>query len=232
MWNPMKNIPRFGSNLEAIQGQPRLTLRRSLGASGEPPWGLFLQKEALVAWAAENERWIERRSITLRSQSPGVEHEVIFDAARQRFLKITQPGSYGHIGTSRWGKLELVQATPLDYLDRLALTDTMFSDGTTLVGIISHTSGPRLVTAQPLVVGQRPSQEDIIAWLQSLGFAAVGRKTYWNPAERIAIFDAHPGNVLVTSSGQMCPIDIAPCLADAQMTSFLNARLKTRSAAQ
>ena len=46
-----------------------------MGASGAPPWGLFLQQEALAAWATENGRWIARQSIDLRSQSPGVEHK-------------------------------------------------------------------------------------------------------------------------------------------------------------
>jgi hypothetical protein len=202
-------------------------LRRSLGAGGEPPWGLFLQQEALASWATENGLWIERRSIGLRSESPGVEHEITFDEARQRFIKITQPGSYGHVGSCRWGKLELVQAKPLEYLDRLAFSDDLFGDGTTVLGAIAHESGLRIVTAQPLIVGTRPSGEDIISWMHSLGFAAAGQKTYWNAAEGLAIFDAHPGNVLKVPGGRLCPIDIIPCLADAPMRSFLNQKAKT-----
>ncbi len=208
-------------------GTAAADLRRSLGASGEPPWGLFLQQEALAEWAAAQGRGIERKDIRLRSESPGVEHEVIFDPGGQKFLKITQPGLYGHVGSCLWGKLELVQAKPLEYLDRLDLADQMFLDGTRLIGMIAHRSGIRILTSQPLVVGKRPDQEAIIAWMRSLGFVPVGRKTYWNAAEGIAIFDAHPGNVLGIPGGRLCPIDIVPCLADAQMISFMNERVKT-----
>jgi hypothetical protein len=155
---------------------------------------------------------------------------VIFDPERQQFLKITQPGCYGHVGTCRWGKLALVQAKPLEYLDRLALTDQMFCDGTKVIGLLAHKSGPRILTSQPLIVGNRPEPEAIIAWMRSIGFVAVGRKTYWNAAEGLAIFDAHPGNVLRIPDGRLCPIDIVPCIADAEMTSFMNQRVKTRAA--
>jgi hypothetical protein len=205
-------------------------LRRSLGAGGEPPWGLFFQQEALASWATERGRWIERKSIRLRSESPGVEHEIIFDPERQRFIKITQRGNYGHVGSCQWGKLELVQAKPLEYLDRLALSDSMFGDGTRVLGVVSNESGVRIVTAQPLVVGKKPSQEDVIEWMRSLGFAAAGQKTYWNATEGLAIFDAHPGNVLRIPDGRLCPIDIIPCIADARMMSFLNQRVKAWAA--
>lgn len=207
-------------------GTAAADLRASLGASGEPPWGLFLQQEALLAWAGKNQRLISRKDIRLASQSPGIEHEVIFDSARQRFIKITQPGSYGHTGSCRWGKLELIQAKPLEYFDRLAMVDDLFADGTTILGAITHAAGPRIVTAQPLVVGVRPSREQIIQWLRGPGFVPVGPKTYWHDGERLALFDAHPGNVLQIPSGQLCPIDIIPVKADREMTAFMRSRVK------
>jgi hypothetical protein len=75
--------------------------------------------------------------------------------------------------------------------------------------------------------GELAEKEAIITWMRSLGFVPVGQKTYWNAAEGLAIFDAHPGNVMKVPEGRLCPIDIVPCVADAQMKSFLNQRAKT-----
>jgi hypothetical protein len=103
----------------------------------------------------------------------------------------------------------------------------MFGDGTTILGAVTHSSGIRIVSDQPLVVGKKPSHEEVVAWMDSIGFVPVGQKTYWNAGEGLAIFDAHPGNVLRIPDGRLCPIDVVPCIADARMTSFLNQRVKT-----
>ena len=205
-------------------------IRGILQSDGEAPWGRFLQQEAFVSWARRHGIIIERSNITGTRYRGGVEHEVIEDCDRQRVIKITHPGQYGNIGCCRWGKLDLVQATPLEYLTRLAHVNQLFDDQTRVLGAVMHASGPRVVTAQPVLRGELADQKAIIAWMGSLGFVAVGRKTYWNAAERLAIFDAHPGNVLRIPDGRLCPIDIVPCVADDLMASFLNQRVKTQAA--
>lgn len=201
-----------------------------LRADGEAPWGLFLQQEAFVRWAQQRGAIIERSSIAGTRFRGGVEHEVIEDCPRQRVIKITHPGQYGNVGSCRWGKLELVQAKPLEYLIRLAHVNQLFNDLTKIIGAIPHSSGPRIVSTQPVLRGEKAEQEAIITWMRSLGFVAVGRKTYWNANERLAIFDVHSGNVLRIPAGRLCPIDIVPCVADAEMTAFMKQRAKSWAA--
>ena len=201
-----------------------------LRADGEAPWGLFLQQEAFVRWAQQRGVIIERSGIAGTRYRGGVEHEVIEDCPRQRVIKITHPGQYGNVGSCRWGKLELIQAKPLEYLTRLAYANQLFDDRMMILGAILHTSGPRSVTTQPVLRGEKAEQEAIVNWMRSIGFIAVGKKTYWNATEQLAIFDAHPGNVLMIPDGRLCPIDIVPCTANAQMTSFMNQRVKTWAA--
>ena len=201
-----------------------------LRADGEAPWGLYLQQEAFTSWARQRGAVFERKQITGVRYRGGVEHEVVDDCERQRVIKITHPGHYGNIGSTRWGKLELVQAKPLEYLTRLVQVNQLFEDQTRVLGVILHSSGPRIVTTQPVLRGEQAQQEAIIAWMRSLGFAAVGKKTYWNAALGLALFDAHPGNVLVIPDCRLRPIDVVPCIADAQMTAFLNQRVKTWAA--
>lgn len=103
----------------------------------------------------------------------------------------------------------------------------MFKDRCPVLGAILHSCGPRIVISQPLMRGEAAEPAAITVWMRSLGFVPVGRKTYWNAAEGIAIFDAHPGNVLRIPDGRLCPIDIVPCIAATQMISFMNERVKT-----
>lgn len=202
-------------------------LKGILRTDGEEPWGLFLQQEAFGKWAEQCGTIIERKSISGGRFRGGTEHEVIEDGERERVIKITHSGQYGYVGSCQWGKLELVHAKPLEYLTRLALVNQLFRDDNRILGAILHSSGAKVVSAQPMIRGDHAEKEEVIEWMRSLGFAAAGQKTYWNAKEGLAIFDAHPGNVLRIPDGRLCPIDTIPCIADARMTSFLNQRVKT-----
>ncbi|HEX2747366.1 MAG TPA: hypothetical protein VHM91_05135 [Verrucomicrobiales bacterium] len=205
-------------------------LKGILRTDGEEPWGLFVQQEAFGGWAERCGTVIERKSITGTRYRGGVEHEIVEDGERERVIKITHPGQYGHLGSCQWGKLELVQAKPLEYLARLDLVNQLFRDDNRILGAIRHSSGARIVSAQPMIRGDHAEKGEVIEWMRSLGFAAAGQKTYWNANEGLAIFDAHPGNVLRIPDGRLCPIDIIPCIADARMASFLNQRVKAWAA--
>jgi len=200
--------------------------RRVLEAGGGSPWDVFLQQQKLREWAERRGTIIERDRITGRSETPGLEHELIFDWSGQRVLKITLPGFYAHTGGFQHGRLELIKARPLAYLERLALAAEMFGDGTEILGVVPHSAGPRILSAQPLIVGKRPDDAAIASWMASLGCVQVDDKVWWHEARGVAIFDVHGGNVLQTEDGRICAFDVAPCFADAGMTAFLNQRVR------
>lgn len=62
-------------------------------------------------------------------------------------------------------------AKPLKYLERLALHNDLFEDDATVPGIAPDNARPRIGIAQPLVVGERPTTAEVIAFMSTMGFA-------------------------------------------------------------
>lgn len=150
-----------------------------------------------------------------------MEHEIIFDEPRQQFIKITLPGFYGNTLRLRDGTVALAPATPLEYLDRWAWSNLLFEDEARVLGLLDDSAGPRLVVAQPLVVGKRPDQGEIAAFMKALGFQTVrGTSLFFDERRDLLVGDAHPGNFLRNDDGQIFAIDVLPVKATAKLLAY------------
>lgn len=150
-----------------------------------------------------------------------MEHEVIFDHQKQQVLKITLPGFYRNTLRLRDGVVGLGPATPLEYLDRWALSNELFEDEVSVLGLVQNNAGVRLAVAQPLVVGRRPEREEIGDFMLRLGFARVRDTNLFFDFNRdLLVGDAHPGNFLRNDEGQIFAIDVLPVRATGGLLAY------------
>ena len=135
----------------------------------------------------------------------GGEHCVDFDAKSQRFVKATRSDVGFGYGTylSNSGQ----QATPWEYLDRIALHNRIFHDDIRVEGVVSQSGGRfSIVTSQRRIDGDPASEEEIDQTMCSKGFEPLGDGIYYNGGEGLLIHDMHPRNA-VFSQGRTIPID-------------------------
>jgi len=163
--------------------------------------------------------WFKRKSQILSSSycrryrhfGGGAEHEVFFDLNNRLAIKTTHPNKFG------WSAAcESVPATPLEYLTRLLYQNWFFGDDIQLIGALTGDDHMEVVTSQPWISGDktRPpaSDEQIIQYFATKGFQKSeqfpGGGFFYNPELNVVAADAHSRNVLVSSQGQITPIDI------------------------
>ena len=155
----------------------------------------------------------------------GEEHQVWHDAANGRYIKLTYAGRFGLAADAQWffdeereeagAKAFLRDATPLEYLDRLILQNTVFGDDIRLLGIIDKARGMHVVTSQPTIRGETVTQEEICAFMAAAGFARIdsvrlGHEealAFFRAADGLAVFDCHVGN-FIKSGPHVVPIDL------------------------
>lgn len=202
------------------------TDRKALGASGGS--GIFAQVAGLGVWAETQGRWLDPELWLRPAIAGGQEHELWFDESWQRYVKITHPGFYGQYPVPRPdGTPGLRPATPLEYLDRLALSNDLFADDWQVEGVLDHPAGARLVTSQPVVVGERPTDEQVDVYLRALEFERIPGKSYFASLPRsLAVFDGHNGNFLRGRSGQIFAIDVIPVPLTAELWRAMEAARK------
>ena len=194
--------------------------RGSMG-SGGTPFGqapsAIEQEIGLRRWAEGCGRLLDGDDWLILARKGGMEHDVWFDDASHRFVKITTIGGWGNTPTfrPRDGKIGLRPATPLEYLDRMALSNAIFGDDVLVHGVVMDRF-PRIVVSQALVVGERPTDEEIDAAMAVLGFSRVvpGSKLFTGEfgGEPLLIADAHGGNFLRLEepAGEVFAIDVIP----------------------
>lgn len=115
-------------------------------------------------------------------------------------------------------------ATPLEYLERLALQNRVFADDFRVEGVNISEKPSMILFQQPghpsFVVSQEwiiaadpenptPSADEIAAYLRDAGFEAVPGAYYgwWRREDGVLIVDAKPDNFLTTADG-ITPIDL------------------------
>ena len=113
---------------------------------------------------------------------------------------------------------------PFEYLTRMILQNREFSDDVRVEGYLDA-SEPSLVISQPNLKGQPATADQMSAQMLHFGYLPlgnleVGKKNsifFYQPACRIAVFDAHPGNFF-HENGMTIPIDgiLAEITADAE----------------
>jgi hypothetical protein len=148
------------------------------------------------------------------------EHEVFYRIEDDRAVKRTWVGVYGQIPIAADGKLDRRNASPSEYLRRMALHISVFGTDLTLEGV-TISSKPSMIIGQPagqpsIVISQRwyereglASNEAIHEMLVGEGFRPVPSSYFgwFRPTDGSVIVDAKPDNFIKTSEG-LIPIDL------------------------
>lgn len=152
------------------------------------------------------------------------------DEASQRYFKATFPGRFGFtvIALPELG-LELVPATPLEYLERWLLQNSLFGDDVRLEGIASEDVGLTVLISQPNITGDAATPDEIEAFMRQLWFQPLtgtslggpGALGFYRDLDEVAAFDAHPGNFVKDQAGVILPIDLILVRADAARQTAL-----------
>jgi len=150
----------------------------------------------------------------------GQEHDLFHDSARDRFLKVTRDGIFGlspgielalvsaHEDARRF---HLWEATPLEYLERLDLHNSLVPGLNALEGVVEPGEGElAIVTSQPRFDLAPVTAAEIDAWFGGLGFRKVAEAAYYRAADNLGVFDAHDKNV-VRAGDTLVPFDVIPC---------------------
>lgn len=148
------------------------------------------------------------------------EHEVFYRAGDSRAVKRTWPGVYGQIPTVANGSLDRRNATPSEYLKRMALHIAVFGSDLQFEGV-AVSEKPSMIIGQPsgqpsMVISQQWYEKDGVATNEAIhdflvdeGFRSVPASYFgwFRPSDGVVIVDAKPDNFIRTSAG-LIPIDL------------------------
>ena len=130
------------------------------------------QRLALIKWARSQRRILDSAFIEqFRRVSEGAEHVVYHDQELGLAIKATHPNRYGHSARN-----EGLQATPLEYLQRLGWHNAFFGDDIKIVGITFFEETIEVVSTQPWIVADvtnPATPEEIDCYFAALRFRRV-----------------------------------------------------------
>lgn len=120
------------------------------------------------------------------------------------------------IPIAKAGKLDVREALPSEYLERLDLQNALFGDDVRIEGILKN---GKLVISQSLIQGMDPTEKEVEAFLKGLGWKRVPANlqllpnnlmaTAWgHAAEKVVMVDARPPNFKKTKGGAILAIDL------------------------
>jgi hypothetical protein len=177
--------------------------------------------ESLVAWADA------RGLLSTRSRPPqpddltGGEHSVEINEALGMVFKSTHPGKFGYsadvelVHPRGWKSKPritagLVDASPEEYLFRLAMQNELFGDEIRVMGLARFPQGVSVLTTQPFYEGERTEQTHIDAWFESPGWSKLADKpgAFYDAVKNLLVMDALPRNVLTLRNGNLMPFDV------------------------
>jgi hypothetical protein len=164
-------------------------------------------------------------------ENGGEEHRV-FDGGTA-YLKATYPGRYGFTIVAGPIYPGLAPALPGEYLERLRLSNVHFGDSVQLEGIAREEAALVIFTSQPTVVGEAASSAEIVAFMEQrrlqlldgLALGHAGALNFYRDLDQLAVFDAHPANVLKDERGVILPIDLITLVAEDALAKQLGAAL-------
>jgi hypothetical protein len=181
------------------------------------------QERDLLAWAREEGCLIDCGTYLPRIEDAGEEHRVWLDVPTQRYFKTTHVGRFGFsVVALDDGTAELTGATPLEYLERLLLQNSLFNDHICLEGVAVENGGTVLLASQPNISGTEVSTEEMLTFMGKLWFkplrgfslGRLGALAFYRDLDEVAAFDAHPGNFVKDDNGVVLPIDLILLRAD------------------
>lgn len=152
----------------------------------------------------------------------GGEHFVYLDEPNGRVFKATKPGKFG-FGAGKElihekGRRKkppritvgLTDATPTEYLARLAWQNELFGDCIRVIGMSEYPNGLSVLIVQPFIWGERTDQQRIDEWFASGGWQALPHKegAFYHRCHDLLILDALPRNVLPRPDESIFPFDV------------------------
>ena len=216
----------------AFQAASKEIYRRSGSPTGDPA-SLGVEAGTLEEWSRDYRKIVQVghfQDYQLVSNHTS-EHKVFFDESKKRAFKHTWPGVFGQIPCVVKGHLDRRNATPSEYLQRMALQLEVFGGDIELEGVYTSDE-PSMIIGQPagqpsLVISQKwyeqsgaVTTESIHDLLAHEGFRGVPNSYFgfYRPSDGVAIVDAKPDNFVQTTEG-LIPIDL-------QMTIFTPEQLR------
>lgn len=188
---------------------------------GDPtPLGVEIRN--LEGWASDEGALIPAEEIDglVLVSNHTSEHEVFYRQSDDRAVKRTWAGVYGQIPVILNGAVDRRNATPAEYLRRMALHIEVFASDLRLEGVCISEK-PSMIIGQPsgqpsIVISQRwygkegvSSTEDIHDLLVAEGFRSIPSSYFgwYRPDDGVVILDAKPDNFVKTPEG-LIPIDL------------------------
>jgi hypothetical protein len=234
---------RTGKNASNALEDALCHLRRSMGTArrgGESLFEIRARERLYLRHWAETQGCIYRQdpTLTLDRRSSHGEHVVAFDPETSLWWKTTHPGKAGVGIEFDYQILPPFTITglyprellPSEYLCRMMLHNREFSDDVHLEGYLDAEE-PSIIISQPNFRGKPATIEQMHRQMKDFGYLPltnleIGRKnsvSFYAPARRLAMFDAHPGNFF-HADGMTIPIDgiFAEISADAEHEWLLN----------
>ena len=219
---------RESSIKEACRDQQRAfehaaqTIACGEGSGSGDPASFRVEIGNLEEWAHREGTLIPESEVDAldRVSNSTSEHEVFYRTEDSRAVKRTWPGVYGQIPTLANGKLDRRNATPSEYLNRMALHVAVFGSDIRLEGV-TISQKPSMIIGQPagqpsIVISQRwyewagiATNESIHDFLVDEGFRSVPASYFgwYRFGDGVVIVDAKPDNFINTAAG-VVPIDL------------------------
>ena len=110
-------------------------------------------------------------------------------------------------------------ATPSEYLDRLDLQNQIFNDDIRLERVVLKSGKPVIVTSQPAIKGNHPTQAALDELMLAKGYEQLAEGAYYDARAGLLVFDLFPRNAIQAADGQVYPFDpviqrVSPDFAD------------------
>ena len=204
------------------QGSPQSLARRlqedSAGNHGDNvAQRIRRETESILEWGTHTRRLLNLQEITrltegwikLAGQS---EHTVFLAEKYLRVVKFTLPPNFGAQGSVR-------------YLRNIVACNRIFGDDIWFHGILLTEQGPAFVISQPYVDGTEPSSGEITDWFTNQGYESKGHNRWFHPVTGVDVADAHTGNLIKSSDGELIPIDLQ-VLKEGEKFKIQNSKFK------
>ena len=204
------------------QGSPQSLARRlqedSAGKDGDNvAQRIRRETESILEWGTHTRRLLNLQEITrltegwikLAGQS---EHTVFLAEKYLRVVKFTLPPNFGAQGSVR-------------YLRNIVACNRIFGDDIWFHGILLTEQGPAFVISQPYVDGTEPSSGEIDDWFTNQGYESKGHNRWFHPVTGVDVADAHTGNLIKSSDGELIPIDLQ-VLKEGEKFKIQNSKFK------
>ena len=189
------------------------TIRARGARIGEPINERFSERLALSEWAALTGKQLGFDYVEqFKPIGAGAEHRVYHDQEHGLAIKATHTNRFGH---STYG--EGFQATPSEYLRRLAWCNLLFGDEYRILGIaFDEEQQIEIVCSQPWIVSHPirpvPFESEIDLYFQGFGFLRSPLNpeapVFYHLGFNLIVADAHDTNILRDSDGNLAAIDV------------------------